>query len=163
MGNGRRIRQENPLSARCASDCRVKMFIASLVVALACVFALMLSPAGAFTDYAFADEADAVSAAAVDDQGEAAADAGAVQPDADGAVVVQGVVIEDDSASADTAAESQQIADDENPMAYGVDNHRAGAPIYAITIAAIAVVVVFFANSTHRVNTSIASMNHKIH
>lgn len=157
---------------------RFTVHLLSGFVALACALALAVSWVAPSVGSAYAEDGDQVELATTSDAaGGAQSDADAVQPDADGAVVVEGAVVEDEAAQIDddavplssgedaAATEAESIEDEDNPMSSGLENQRGpagGIPLYGLIMVMIAAVVAFFASSTRKVNTSIAAMNRKI-
>ena len=90
---------------------RFTVHLLSGFVALACALALAVSWVAPSVGSAYAEDGDQVELATTSDAaGGAQSDADAVQPDADGAVVVEGAIVEDEAA---------QIDDDAVPLSSG--------------------------------------------
>ena len=156
---------------------RFALHVLSGFVALACALVLAVSWAAPMVGAAYAEDGEQVELATTSDAaGSTGAAEDAVQPDADGAVVVEGAVVEGESEqagedavplSSDEAAaatEAESIEDEENPMSSGLEDQRGpgGVPLYGLIVVMIVAVVAFFTTSTRRVNTNIAAMNRKI-
>ncbi len=158
---------------------RFVMHVLSACVALACCMILVFSSGVLSPDNAYADDSDQTELSTTSaPAGEEATDIDVAAPDADGAVVVEGTVLEESETQVDgeavplsssaeevQATEGETIEDEENPMSSGLETKsgpRGGVPLYGLVAVMLAAVVVFFVTSTRKVNANIATMNRKI-